>query len=404
MIARIAKKSSALTADRRERNERGMRKLAYAALMAALLLLPSAALGAEMDAEIMELWLERFAQALGSLPVQGDPQLTADPARPGEYLLEYTFGTVTASTAYSPAADAITEIDVRTAQVTDCRGMRVGMTLEEVLSGSAVGKSNTQLYVLGTQEAGLGFSWAYLGAEGVYGVEHITYGGTEAAMKEYTLTYVIDENERVSAIRVRCADTTLAQAQQAMSTADEIAQRQKGEVYAVKNAEAALVLDDLQVMGVRALGMQVSDLIALLGEPVEVQTLSGNQGRLLLYEGAMVELALHEQTGEEVVTGVSASASDVSGPRALAVGMSVQEAAALYRCDEDVYAVGGTLYAEQGEGAQHGELVRGALGTETMLRYVTAGENSANLDVSVQGGVVSHWHFYIDQEDERHGG
>ena len=370
-------------------------------MLATVLCLSGAcALAQEYDAQVMTAWLSRFCEALLQLPLQGDPQRTADPARPGEYLLAYEFGTVTARTAALVQPEDVLEIDVRTQQVTDCRGMRVGMTLGEVTGGRSIGRSSTQLYVLDTQEAGIGFSWAYLGESGVYGVEYITYGGSGAQMTEYTLTYVLDAAQTVSAIRVRCAETTQAQAEQAMRTAEEIASRQQGEVYAVQNSAAMMTEADLTVMGVRALGTQVAELVSALGEPVEVQTLERGRGRLLLYEGAAVELCLNEQTGEEVACGVSASSADVTGPRGLCVGMSVQEAAALFRCDGDVYAVGGTLYME-GEAAGEppcGELLRE--GGETVLRYAAAlpSGHTAVLCAGVADGVITYWHFFDNQE------
>ena len=370
-------------------------------MLATVLCLSGAcALAQEYDAQVMTAWLSRFCEALVQLPLQGDPQRTADPARPGEYLLAYEFGTVTARTAALVQPEDVLEIDVRTQQVTDCRGMRVGMTLGEVTGGRSIGRSSTQLYVLDTQEAGIGFSWAYLGESGVYGVEYITYGGSGAQMTEYTLTYVLDAAQTVSAIRVRCAETTQAQAEQAMRTAEEIASRQQGEVYAVQNSAAMMTEADLTVMGVRALGTQVAELVSALGEPVEVQTLERGRGRLLLYEGAAVELCLNEQTGEEVACGVSASSADVTGPRGLCVGMSVQEAAALFRCDGDVYAVGGTLYME-GEAAGEppcGELLRE--GGETVLRYAAAlpSGHTAVLCAGVADGVITYWHFFDNQE------
>ena len=369
-------------------------------LVAVLCLSGACALAQEYDAQVMTAWLSRFCEALLQLPLQGDPQRTADPARPGEYLLEYEFGTVTARTAALVEPEDVLEIDVRTQQVTDCRGMRVGMTLGEVTGGRSIGRSSTQLYVLDTQEAGIGFSWAYLGESGVYGVEYIAYGGSGAEMTEYTLTYVLDAAQTVSAIRVRCAQTTQAQAEQAMRTAEEIASRQQGEVYAVQNSAAMMTEADLTVMGVRALGTQVYELVSALGEPVEVQTLERGRGRLLLYEGAAVELCLNEQTGEEVACGVSASSADVTGPRGLCVGMSVQEAAALFRCDGDVYAVGGTLYME-GEAAGEppcGELLRE--GGETVLRYAAAlpSGHTAVLCAGVADGVITYWHFFDNQE------
>ena len=382
-----------------------MKRKLCAALAAALLWLPALAFGSEYDAQVMEQWLDRFCQALVSVPMLGDPALTADPARPGEYLLEYEFGTVTAVHTKAASAQDIVEIDVRTPQVTDARNMRVGMTLGEVLSGVYVGKSNTQLYVLGTQEAGLGFSWAYLGQSGVYGVEYITYGGEGAAMKEYTLTYLVDESGVVSAIRVKCAQATQAQAQQAMRTAEEIALRQRGEVYAVKNSESALEWADLQMMGRHMLEKPVDELVGQLGEPVEIQALAQGQGRLLLYEGVTITLGLNEMTGEEVVTGVSASGAAVRGPRGVYTGMSVQEAASLFRCDEDIHAVGGVLYMD-GEAAgepPYGELIRGGSASEAILRYTTnrlSVGKTAVLEIGVRNGTVTHWHFFDEEEDE----
>lgn len=392
----------------REKGKNTMRKSILAAILLLMLAtLPFSASANEMDAELMERWLAQFCQALPSVPMLGDPQQTADPVRPGEYLLEYEFGTVTATAASEIEPEDVIRIDVRTQQVTDCLGMRVGMPLETVLSGTAVEPSNTQLYVLSTQEAGLGFSWAYLGEGGVYGVEHITYGGDETAMKEYTLTYVIDDMQRVSAIRIRCAPTTPAQAQQAMDTAEEIARRQRGGLYAQRNDAAVMDAADLEVMGVSVLGIQVSDLIRLLGEPVEIQALPANGGRLLLYEGATIELMLDEQTGVEVVCGVSASASDVIGPRGLLVGMGVREAAALFACDQDVYAAGGVLYARGGElgRAPYAELVRSDLSGEAKLRYVAESGQAGTvvLEISVQDAMVRNWHFYAEREAMRRG-
>ena len=155
-------------------------------------------------------------------------------------------------------------------------------------------------------------------------------------------------------------------------------------------------------MGVNALGMQVSELVSLLGEPVEVQTLPANQGRLLLYEGAAIELMLHEQTGAEIVCGVSVGSSDVLGPHRLSVGMSVQEAASLFACDEDVYAVGGVIYmrGEAAGEAPYAELVRSELGGEAKLRYFAWDQTmgTAVLEISVQDGLVRNWRFYMEKE------
>lgn len=95
-----------------------------------------------------------------------------------------------------------------------------------------------------------------------------------AAVREYTLTYVIGQDGTLSAIRIRAADSTQAQAEAGLQTAQEIAGRQMGEVLAIANGQAMFSEQDLQIMDHQALGTPVDELVALLGEPVEVQELA----------------------------------------------------------------------------------------------------------------------------------
>ena len=110
----------------------------------------------EYDAQAAQAWLSQFAAALLKMESLNTPEDTADPARAGQYLLEYEFGTVLASGGAAPQAEGILAIDVRTAQVTDCRGVRVGMALSDALGGQTPPQTDVQLYVLGTQESGYG--------------------------------------------------------------------------------------------------------------------------------------------------------------------------------------------------------------------------------------------------------
>ena len=161
----------------------------FAALTAAILTaLSGAALAQEYDAQQAKSWMAQFAQALLQFSPINDPAQTLDPARPGEYLQEYEFGTVQAATSGTPTAAQIEEIDVSTAQVTDARGVRVGMTLSEALGGLSIPQAEGNLAVVSTQETGVGWCWAYLGEGGVYGVEWLTYDLDEP-VTEYTLTY-----------------------------------------------------------------------------------------------------------------------------------------------------------------------------------------------------------------------
>ena len=383
-------------------------KTICAAVTAAFLFFTGSACAQEMDAAVMRSWLGQFADALNMLSPFNDPSQTVDPARPGEYLIEYEFGTVTAATAQTPNAEDILEIDVRTQQVTDCRGMRVGMTMEEVLGGMRIPQMDANLAVLSTQESGIGWCWAYLGGEHVYGVEWMTYDTQDLTdVKEYTLTYILSQDETVSAIRIKKASSTQAQAETGLKTAMEMAEKQQTEfVLCPKNDAPVFMEEDMTVMGTKALGIPVYDWIMAMGEPVEVQTLPAGGGRILLYEGAAVTLGLDDATGVELVQGISVTGSGLTGPRGLQVGMSLSTALSLFRCDADKGSDGGVLYIE---GEAYGEPPFGEMTAvrsgEATVRYacVMASGEVGWLEIGIENGAVSYWHM-IKGEGEAQSG
>lgn len=375
-----------------------------AAMTAAFLFFAGSACAQDMDAAVMRNWMNQFADALVVLTPINDPAQTVDPARPGEYLIEYEFGTVTATTPQTPNAEDILEIDVCTQQVTDCRGMRVGASLQDALGNTQIPQTDANLSVLSIQESGIGWCWAYVGDGNVYGVEWMTYDTLDPNdVTEYTLTYVLTQDGMVNAIRVKAAASTQAQAETGLQTATEMMEKRQGNaVLCPQNNAAVLTEDDLIVMGTKALGVPVYEWIAAMGEPVEMQTLPAGGGRLLLYEGAAVTLGLDEATGVEVVKGVSVTGSGLTGPRGLHVGMSLSEATALFRCDGDIGADGGVLYIE---GEAYGEPPFGEMtpiqsGTAT-VRYacMMASGKIGRLEVGVENGSVSYWHMYEGKEE-----
>ena len=98
--------------DLEERAEIWMRRKLPALLMTALLLIPiRGALGQEYHAQAAVNWMEEFTRALAALSIVNDPAQTADPSRPGEYLMEYEFGTVLARSVPPSLAEDILEID-----------------------------------------------------------------------------------------------------------------------------------------------------------------------------------------------------------------------------------------------------------------------------------------------------
>ena len=243
-----------------------MKKRTLCTVLALMICLMIPACAQAYDAYMQAAWLDQFAQALASLQPVNNPADTADPARSGQVLLAYEFGTVRAN-CVNPKAEDILEIEIRTAQVTDCRGVRVGMGIDSALGGARIGSAATQLYVLDTQDAG--WSWAYLNQGNVYGIEYIAYGDAGIGLREYTLTYVI-ESDKIIAMRLKTADATQAQAEEGVLTAKEIASRQHGEVLAMPNHAPMFSENDLNVNGGAALGRPVHELIARMGEPVHV--------------------------------------------------------------------------------------------------------------------------------------
>lgn len=369
-----------------------IQKLLVRSAVLAFLLVCLCAHALAYDASMAESWMEQFSQALTALSPVHDSLQSADPSRAGEYLLEYEFGTIRSRVSANPGARDILQIDVRTNQVTDCRGVRVGMRLDQALEGAMPVYGASPLYVLSTQEAGYGWSWAYMGDEGAYGVEYIAYGSSDAAMTEYTLTYVI-EDELITAIRMKASPATLAQAQEGLETAEEIASRQDVQALIAANEQPMITLDDLQVMGGKVLGEPVDQLIVRMGEPIDIQTLPQSAGRVLVYEGAVVTLGFNEQTGEELVRALSVCTEAFDGPNRLRVGMSVSEAGSLARCDTPIYSRGGMLYLE-GEAlgeAPYGEL-RIISADEMMLVYACEDhEDTAILQVIATGGRITSW-------------
>jgi len=379
-----------------------MKRWALTALCALMLMMLPSAVSAEFDAQTAQNWLEQFCAELKHMQQKNDVMTTADPARAGEYLLEYDFGTVTAMQYPAPSSGDILRIELTENSVEDCLGLRVGQTLEAVLGGREVPVSETPLYVLSTQEAGLGLSWAYVGEIGVYGVEYITYGGNAREMKEYTLTYVITEDV-ITSIHMQIAMVTQATADETMRTAEEIASRQQGVVLVKENAQHAFSQEDMTISGRHVIGAPVEELIALIGEPQEIQVLPGGGGRMLVYGYCAAELMFDEMTGVEIVRSLIWVEPSVSGPRGVKVGMAAGEASGLFRCDNNVYSSGGALYlAGEAQGvAPYGELIPGDE-EQYVLKYTCEMDSGkiGMLSIGIAFDEVQHWWLSIIEEEE----
>ena len=374
-------------------------KLVFALLLT--LVIGASCAQAEFDAQIAQEWLEHFSAELAALQPKNDVMTTADPARPGQYLMEYEFGTVLGTKAGGLSADDILCVELTAPGAADCLGLQVGQTLEDIIGDRGIIDGNAPIHVLSTQEAGYGWNWAYASNGSVYGVEYVTYGG-ETAFREYTLTYVID-SQRITAIRLRIAQATQAQAIEGLQTAEEIAEKQFGELVVWENDQPELRMEDLTLNGRPAVGVPVEDLIALLGEPKEIQVLPHGDGRMLVYGYCAAELMFDEMTGVEIVRSLIWVEPAALGPRGVKVGMDAREASGLFRCDNNVYSSGGTLYlAGEAQGiAPYGELISGDDG-QYVLKYTCEMDNGkiGMLNIGITFDEVRHWWLSIIEETE----
>ncbi|MBR5287993.1 MAG: hypothetical protein IKU34_05300 [Clostridia bacterium] len=356
---------------------------------------------AEFDAQVVQQWLVSFTAETAQLNTRNDVSTTSDPARPGQYLLEYDFGTVLGTKTGQLLSDDILCVELTMPGREDCLGLQVGQTLEDIIGGREINAGNLPLYVLSTQESGYGWNWAYAANGSVYGVEYITYGG-EPSLKEYTLTYVIAEG-RITAIRLKVADATQAQAIEGQQTAEEIAQKQRGELLVAQNDQLELRKEDLTLNGRPVVGIPVEELIALLGEPQEIQVLPDGEGRMLVYGFCVAELMFDEMTGVELVRSLICVEPSVIGPRGVRVGMDAQEASGLLRCDNDVFSSGGMLYlAGEAQGlAPYGELIPGDAG-QYVLKYTCrmSDDRIGMMNIGVTDGEVRHWRLSLNEEEE----
>lgn len=375
-----------------------MKKRIGMLLLCALLGFAAAAGAETVSATDFKAWFGLFADALSGIQPVNEPQDTLDPARSGQALWQYEFGTVLAADAEGVGAEDILEISVETPQVTDCRGVRVGMAVSDAVPNLRTADSVTPLVVQEISPDVLSWVWAYVGEGGLYGVEFMAYEIDGEGAKEYALTYLVDMGE-ITGIRVRMTPSTAQAAAESSRTAVEIAQRQDGEALIYANSQSVLMAAELCVQGWARLGEDAAQLFSALGEPIEMQQLPNSVGRLLLYEGIVAELAFIERTGEELTAAVTVNTGDITGPRGLRCGMSVQEAAGLFRCEKNMLAQGGTLYME-GEAEDMppcAMLIAGETG-EMMLRYLCEmpdGRTGA-LEAWISDETVTGWRVCYD--------
>ena len=350
----------------------------------------------EYDAVMAEDWLLNLAGYLSNVSPLNDPLETGDLSRPGEYLLQYDFGTVITREETEPKRGSIVEVTMETAKIADCLGHTVGMRLE-ALNIPATQNPAFPLTLVAMQQSGIGWLWVYAKDGETYGVEWVSYRMDSDQATEVVLTYTVEEGI-INRIRVRKNEMTAEEAMANLSSVGELDETQRASARAVQNDQPAFSEQDATLNGTRVLSEPVDRLGGLLDSPESSQTLPAGQGRLLLYDGLIISCNLEEQTGVETVYGVTAAKEKYAGPRDLRVGMTLTEILERFRCDRTVTTAGGTLYLEESDPDQlpQGKLVSFDENEESLIYGCRAGERILWLEVTFRNERVSAWRMYTD--------
>ena len=379
-----------------------MRKILFAALLLSLFLVTAQA--DEYDAVMAEDWLMNLAGYLSGVQPLNDPRETGDLSRPGEYLLQYDFGTVMTKGETEPKRGSIVEVTMETAKIADCLGHTVGMRLAD-LNIPAAQEPAFPLTLVSMQQSGIGWLWVYANDGKTYGVEWVSYRLDSSQATEMVLTYTVAEGI-VTAIRIRKNEMTADEAMANLSSVGELDETQRASARAERNDQPAFSEQDATLNGTRILAQPVDRLSGLQETPESTQTLPAGQGRLLLYDGLIVSCNLEEQTGVETVYGVTAVKEKYAGPRDIRVGMTVSEVLNRFRCDRTVTTAGGTLYLEETDPDQlpQGKLVRFDENEESLIYGCRANGQGLWLEVTIRNERVNAWRMYMDSRTEMAGG
>ena len=342
----------------------------------------------------MDWMLNLSDYLMGETPLN-DPVETGDLSRPGQYLLQYDFGTVITEGTMQPSRGCIAEATMETSKIADCLGFTVGMNIEAI-GDARILEPLYPLTLISMQQEGIGWMWVY-GKEGhPYGIEWVSYQMEEEKATEVTLTYTV-ENQVIKTIRIKQTPMTREEAMGNLESVGEMNQAQSSQAKVIKNQEAAFSGADALLNGESFLSVEVYRIIARLGEPESVQSLPGSQGRLLLYPGAVFSCNLEEMTGVERIDALTVASDAYTGPREVQVGMTLNAVAALFRSDHTISSAGGTLYQEA---RNQGQLVRYDAGEETLIYRASEQEREIVFEMSFREERMVSWRIYTEPTQE----
>ena len=373
-----------------------MSRIIRAVLLLSFLLVTAQADG--YDADVAEDWLLNLAGYLSGIPPLNDPTETGDLSRPGEYLLQYDFGTVITQGETEPKRGSIVEVTMETAKIADCLGHTVGMRIED-LNIPETQNPMFPLTLVSMQQTGIGWLWIYGNDGKTYGVEWVSYRMDGDQATEMVLTYTVAE-DIITSIRIRRNKMTADEAMGNLSSVGELDETQRASSRAVRNNQPAFSAKDTTLNGTLIIAKPVDHLAGLLESPESTQTLPAGQGRLLLYDGLIISCNLEEQTGVETVYGVTAVKEKYTGPRAIQVGMTLSEILERFRCDRTVTTAGGTLYQDDAdpENLCQGKLVCFDENEESLIYGCRVEGQGLWLEVTFQNERASGWRVYLDSQ------
>ena len=325
-------------------------------------------------------WLQGFAEGLRDMEAEPERTRARDYIQGAGRTFRYAFGSVHTRTKEGVRAEAIDEIRITSPEIVDYRDAYVGLSLAGAARAAAVGPEDEPAAAVLADEKSGTVLWAHSEKGVLTELEWVCYAPDADGVACYSAGYLLDEAGRVTEIALRFDSLSREDAGEAMEAASRMYRERL-------LSGVALRADEGEIGGARVLGRPVDVLIGVLGDPVRVVPAQG--GRVLVYDGATVSLALEEETGEEIVRRVEVRSRAIEGPRGLRAGIPLRQAVRLFR--HEGYSGGpGLLYREGA--AFFGELAEVPDGRT--LRY-SAGP--LQLEASVAEDAVAGFSMWLEE-------
>ncbi len=369
-----------------------MAKRYLAVLLLFMMMVSCAAAEERWTAERAREWLGEVWDRMAAEPSAHAAENSRDAAAPEEMLVEMPFGTVRMQETGPASWECIREVSVRSFGETDSAGQRIGDAAAEMETPRG-GEDRFWF-----SEETDWWQWTYTGDGILYGKVQTAYDGERC----FTLTTVLNREGIIAESRLRVDRMDAQAAAEELAGIRRMAAQEEIRQTAFRSETPVLQPGDLTLSGCPVPGTPVYRLVAVIGEPLKVQSIPDG-GRLLLYPDAVIRAGLEEKTGVEIVLEAVVTGSRLTGPRGICGDQEYPAAVKLFRCDQDLFSAGGTLYEEgdfSGDPPVGRLELRGA--REMLLHYECRSPDGsiAGLEIGILENRVHFWHIFSGGEAE----